>query len=226
MSKNSGLWYFENVNLFRLLCPAKTGKMKENHQVISFKKGENIDFPEVPTEKMYLIDEGRVRIGTFSEDHVETEKAQLSQGELFGELPFKGEEKNLDFAQAMDDGTKICLMDFEEMKRLMPEKRDLSFKIIKLVGLKLKKLERQVEQLIFKDARTRIVELLHEEEIWKSKKMGQETLLSTRLTHKEIANLTGTSRPTVTDTLNALKEKDIITFDRKKILIRDLEMLK
>ncbi|MFO0506467.1 MAG: helix-turn-helix domain-containing protein, partial [Chryseotalea sp.] len=37
--------------------------------------------------------------------------------------------------------------------------------------------------------------------------------------------LTGTSRQTVTTVLNELKEKNLINFDRKKILIRDLEKL-
>ena len=226
MSENSSLWYFENVDLFQLLCPAKTGNMEENHQVATFKKGEYIYFPEEPANKIYLIEEGRIRIGTFLEDGKESVKAILSAGEIFGELALTGEVRRTDFAQAMDDGTKACIMDIEEMKELMAENRDLSFKIIKLMGLRLKKLERKVESLVFKDSRTRVIEFLHEAAIWKGKKIGYETLISTRLTHKDIASLTGTSRQTVTTILNELKEKNILTFDRKRILIRDLGMLK
>jgi CRP-like cAMP-binding protein len=51
-------------------------------------------------------------------------------------------------------------------------------------------------------------------------------MIPTRLTHKDIAALTGTSRQTVTTILNDMKEKNLINFDRKKILIRDLEALK
>jgi CRP-like cAMP-binding protein len=51
-------------------------------------------------------------------------------------------------------------------------------------------------------------------------------MIPTRLTHKDIAALTGTSRQTVTTILNELKDKNLINFDRKKILIRDLETLK
>lgn len=57
------------------------------------------------------------------------------------------------------------------------------------------------------------------------KKVGQETMIPTTLTHKDIASLTGTSRQTVTTILNELKEKNLINFDRKKILIRDLDKL-
>jgi len=51
-------------------------------------------------------------------------------------------------------------------------------------------------------------------------------MIPTKLTHKDIAALTGTSRQTVTTVLNELKDKNLINFDRRKILIRDLAQLK
>ena len=51
-------------------------------------------------------------------------------------------------------------------------------------------------------------------------------MIPTKLTHKDIAALTGTSRQTVTTILNELKDQNLINFDRKKILIRDLDRLK
>ena len=59
----------------------------------------------------------------------------------------------------------------------------------------------------------------------RGKKVGYETLIPSHLTHKDIAALTGTSRQTVTTILNELREKNIINFDRRKILIRDMELL-
>ena len=78
---------------------------------------------------------------------------------------------------------------------------------------------------LFKDARTRIIEFLKDTAAWNGKKVGFETMIPTKLTHKDIASLTGTSRQTVTTILNELKEKNLINFDRKKILIRDIEKL-
>jgi CRP-like cAMP-binding protein len=50
-------------------------------------------------------------------------------------------------------------------------------------------------------------------------------MIPTKLTHKAIAAFTGTSRQTVPTILNQLKEQNLIHFDRKQILIRDLEKL-
>ena len=226
MNENSNLWYLENMNLFDVLCPTKTGDLDESHDMTTFSKGEFIYFPNEPVQNIYMIAEGRVKIGTYSDDGKEVIKSILTVGEMFGELALAGEEKRTDFAQAMDTQTKVCPMTIEEMQGLMAENADLTLKMYKLLGLRLRKLERKIESLVFKDARTRIIEFLREAAEWKGKKVGYETMIPTRLTHKDIAQLTGTSRQTVTTILNDLKEKNIINFNRRQILIRDLDLLK
>lgn len=199
--------------------------MGGKHQFLQFKRDQFIYFPEEPALHIYMISDGRVRIGHYLEEGKEVIKSILTRGEIFGELALAGEDKRSDFAQAMDDKTTVCPLSIEELKNLMYENKELSFKMLKLVGLRLMKLERKLELMVFKDARTRIIEFLKDAAAWKGKKVGFETMIPTRLTHKDIAALTGTSRQTVTTILNELKEQNLINFDRKKILIRDLEKL-
>src|SRR5882672_626477 len=223
MSNASALWYFESVNLYDVLCPHKVKSMAERHTFNYFKKDQFIYFPNEPAQYIYMIAEGRVRIGNYLDDGKEIVTAILGMGVIFGELALAGEEKRRDFAQAMDDKTTVCPLSIDELKALMWENKELSFKMLKLVGLRLMKLERKLELLVFKDARTRIVEFLKDTASWKGKKVGFETLIPTQLTHKDIAALTGTSRQTVTTILNELKDQNLINFDRRRILIRDLE---
>ncbi len=225
MSNPSALWYFESVNLYHILCPHKVKTMGERHQFLQFKKDQFIYFPEDVADNIYMISDGRVKIGHYLDDGKEVVKSILTKGEIFGELALAGEERRGDFAQAMDDKTTVCPLGIHDLKSLMWEDKELSFKLLKLVGLRLMKLERKLELLVFKDARTRVIEFLKDAAAWKGKKVGFETMIPTKLTHKDIAALTGTSRQTVTTILNELKEKNLINFDRKKILIRDLERL-
>jgi CRP-like cAMP-binding protein len=199
--------------------------MSEKHTFHQFKKDEFIYFTDQTSEHIYLVAEGRVKIGSYTEDGREVTKAILAAGEIFGELALIGEEKRNDFAQSMDDKTTICPMNIDDLKELMAHNKALSLKIYKLIGLRIRKLERQVESLVFKDSRTRIVEFLREWANEKGKKVGFETMMKNYLTHKDIASLTGTSRQTVTTILNELKDKNIINFDRRRILIRDMEKL-
>lgn len=225
MGKESALWYFESVNLYNILCPHKVKTMANDHTFVEFKKDDFIYFPNERSTHIYMIVNGRVKIGHYLDEGKEVVTSILSTGEIFGELALAGEDERRDFAQAMDSVT-ICPLSLDDLKDLMKENKELSFKLLKLVGLRLMKLERKLELLVFKDARTRIIEFLKDSAAWKGKKVGFETMIPTKLTHKDIAALTGTSRQTVTTILNELKEQNLINFDRRKILIRDLSQLK
>lgn len=199
--------------------------MADNHEFVTYKRAQFIYMPDDSATHIYMIVKGRVKIGHYLDSGEEVISAILTNGEIFGELALAGEDKRKDFAQASDE-TVICPLTINDLQALMYENRELSFKILKLIGLRIMKLERKLELLVFKDARTRIVEFLKDTAAWKGKKVGYETLIPTQLTHKDIACLTGTSRQTVTTILNDLKESNLINFDRKRILIRDLETLK
>ncbi len=215
MGKESALWYFESVNLYNVLCPHKVKTMSDNHSFTEFKKEDYIYFPNEQSTHIYMVVSGRVKIGHYLEDGKEVVTAILSTGEIFGELALAGEDVRKDFAQAMDT-VSICPLSIEDLKELMKENKELSFKILKLVGLRLMKLERKLELLVFKDARTRIIEFLKDSAEWKGKKVGFETMIPTKLTHKDIASLTGTSRQTVTTILNELKRKILLTLTEGK----------
>ncbi len=224
MNNQSNIWYFEDIDLYNILCPHKVPTMHEKHAFNKYKKNSFIYFEDEQSDQIYLVAEGRVKIGSYTEDGREVTKAILSAGEIFGELGLIGLEKRTDFAQALDD-TTICPMDINEMKELMAQNKALNLKIYKLLGLRIKKMERKIESLVFKDSRTRIVEFLKDWATEKGRKVGFETMMKNYLTHKDIASLTGTSRQTVTTILNELKEKNIINFDRRRILVRDMELL-
>jgi CRP/FNR family transcriptional regulator, cyclic AMP receptor protein len=225
MTNAAALWYFESVNLYKILCPHKVQKIGDKHEYLTVHKDQFIYIPNDQCTHVYLIVHGRVRLGHYLEDGKEVVSAILTTGEIFGELSLAGEEIRRDYARAVSD-TTLCPLTVQELRELMAQNQELSFKILKLVGLRLMKLERKLELLVFKDARTRIIEFLKDSAAWKGKKVGFETMIPTSLTHKDIAALTGTSRQTVTTILNDLKEKNLINFDRKKILIRDLQNLK
>ena len=225
MNQNSNIWFFENVDLYELLCPHKVPSMKDKHTFHYFKKNEYVYFEDEPSKYIYLIASGRVKIGSYKEDGTEAIKAILGAGEIFGELALAGEERRQDYAQALDDNTTVCPMNIQDMQELMANNQPLNLKIIKLIGIRIKKLERRIDSLIFKDAKTRIIEFLREMALEKGKKVGFEVMFRNYLTHKDIASLTGTSRQTVTTVLNELKEKNLINFDRRRFLIRDLDKL-
>ncbi|RED99428.1 Crp/Fnr family transcriptional regulator [Marinoscillum furvescens] len=225
MSDKSKIWYFEDVDLFEILCPTKTSDLENKHNPHLYQRDEFIYFPDEPSMNIYMIADGRVKIGSYLGDGTEMVKAILAKGEIFGELALAGEDRRSDFAQAMDNNTRVCPMTIDSLKALMQQNQELSLKIFKIMGFRLRKMERRIESLVFKDARSRIVDFLREMAEEKGQKVGFEMMIKNHLTHKNIASLTGTSRQTVTTVLNELREENIINFDRRRILIRDMDKL-
>ena len=125
----------------------------------------------------------------------------------------------------MNANTRVCPMTVDNLQDLMKDNQALNLKIFKILGWRLRKMERRIESLVFKDARTRIVEFLREMAEEKGQKVGFEMMIKNHLTHKDIASLTGTSRQTVTTVMNELRDENIINFDRRRILIRDMAKL-
>ncbi len=64
----SALWYFEDVNLFKILCPHKYPAYKKTHDIDMYKKSDYIYFEQDAANKIYLIDKGKVKIGYYTEN--------------------------------------------------------------------------------------------------------------------------------------------------------------
>lgn len=215
----SAHWYFENVNLFKILCPHKYPAFKATHSLNLYKKKDYIYFEEDAANKIYLIDQGKVKIGYYTEDGNEVIKAILTKGEIFGEKAILGIDKRNEFAQSIDDTTQICHVSKETLHTLMRDNVSVSFKIYKFIGLRIKRLERRLQLLLFKDTRTRLLEFFNElcEEYGHECEKTGDQVIEHPYTQKDIATLIGTSRPTLSTLMNELKQEKVIDFNRKEI---------
>ncbi|MCF6294227.1 MAG: Crp/Fnr family transcriptional regulator [Flavobacteriaceae bacterium] len=214
-------WFFEDVNLFGMLCPHKFKAYKKDHSFDAYNKKDYIYFEEDSSNKVYLIEKGKVKIGYYNEDGAEVVKAILTRGELFGEKAILGESVRNEFAQSIDNNTSICPISVETMHDLMRDNKTFSFKVYKIIGFKLKKLERRLQLLLFKDTKTRLKEFLDELCIdygYDCPETGDH-VIKHPYTQKDIASLIGTSRPTLNIFLNELREEKYINFSRKEIRI-------
>jgi len=217
----SSLWFFEDVKLFGMLCPHKFKAYKKDHSFDAYNKKDYIYFEEDSSNKVYLIEKGKVKIGYYNEDGGEVVNAILTRGELFGEKAILGESVREEFAQSLDNNTSICPISVETMHDLMRNNRPFSFRVYKIIGFKLKKLEKRLQLLLFKDTKTRLKEFLDElctDYGYDCLETGDH-VIKHPYTQKDIASLIGTSRPTLNIFLNELREENYINFSRKEIRI-------
>lgn len=211
------IWYFEDVNLYKLLCPHKYKEFKKSHKFLNFNKKDYIYFEEDAANRIYLIDKGKVKLGYYTEDGDEIVKAILSRGEIFGEKAILGEEKRNEFAQSIDNSTTICAVPKNTMLDLMRDNVSISFKIYKFIGFRIQRLERRLQSLLFKDARTRLLDFIQELAEDYGKQVGEFTEIQHPYTQKEISTLIGVSRPTLNTLMNELKTEGVLNYSGKKI---------
>lgn len=221
--KDQAIWYLENIDVTGIFCPKKmTSQVDSGTQ---YSKGEYIYMPDQNSDRVYFITSGRIKIGTFGESGKEITKAILGKGEVFGELSLVGENLRRDFAYAMED-TELCIVTVDEMKTLLKDHNGLSMFMMKIMGSRVLAMESRLESLVFKDSRSRIVEYLYDLVKSEGQRIGYEWVVRNFITHQDIANLTATSRQTVTTVLNELRTNNLLTFNRKRLLVRDIDKLK
>lgn len=219
------LWYLENIDLKHIFCPKKVGMGMIDHKVhLSFDANQYVYLPEEPARKIFLINEGRIKIGTYGTDGKEITKAILTPGEVFGELALIQEGNRRDFAYSLEP-TSLCVLEKEDLSAMLRERSELHLFFLRLIGNRTLELEQRLENLMFKTSRSRITEFLYTLAETRGRAVGYEREVRNMLTHKEIADLTGTSRQTVNTVLNDLRRQNILTFDRKRMLVRDMDSL-
>jgi len=218
------LWYLQNFDFFKDVDSISLEIIMEKTTLKSYSKNDFIYFPDDRPNHIFFVKNGRVKIGSYSNDGKEIIKTLLEKGEVFGEQFFLDNERMDNYAQAIEPS---CLLIIErgEFQKIMEQNNFVALRMAKIFGQRLQKLERKFESLIFKDARSRIVDFLKDMADETGKPVGYETLIMHSLTHLDIARMTATSRQTVTTVLNDLKDNNLIYFDRKRILIRDLAKL-
>ncbi len=184
-----------------------------------------IYLPDEASDQIFFLAKGIIKIAMHSDDGKEIIKSLFQPLAMFGELGIIGETRRQDMAQALREEVHIYSLKVEDLKKLMRLNFTLCDRIMTLFGNRLMRAESKLESLIFKDARTRIVEFIKDSVSKSGRKVGLEMLLKHSLTHQDIANITCTSRQTVTLVLNELRKSDLIYFNRGKILVRDMTRL-
>ncbi len=224
MAEMTKFWYLENFNLFEGL---KSESMEELNRISSMQnisKNQPVYFPNEPSNSIYFLKKGRVKLSRMSPGGKEMIIGLVNRGEVFGELAYLDEGERKDFATTMDE-VLVCAINKDDFKQFVEQNPELNLRLTKLMGLKLRKYSERIEELVFKDAEQRVISFLLRLAGENGKKVGDEIFVKPFLKHQDIAELTACSRQTVNSVLTDLREKGVINFDRKKLIIHNSEEL-
>ncbi|RMF08018.1 MAG: Crp/Fnr family transcriptional regulator [Candidatus Neomarinimicrobiota bacterium] len=220
MSEKTKLWYLQNFNLFEGVKPDMMKMMEEKTHMTRSGKKEIIYFPEEPSDTIYFLKEGKIKISRLTEDGRSMTLQLLGPGEIFGESSLLGQEKHENIAEVVEDAL-ICSISKDQFQEMMNENPMLTRSVHKFIGFRLRKIESHLEDLVFKNARERVESFLKRYVRTFGKKMVDGWRVRPFLTHQEIADLTATARQTVNTILNDLVQAGTISYSRRYFHVHD-----
>lgn len=226
MDSDNKYWYLRNHKLFRVLSNMQLKQLCIITGFKKAKKGDIIYLFSSDAPKIYFLKKGNIKIAELDEEGNEITKEIIQKGDLFGELSLDTTIKSNEYAQALTNDVTICsflLSDFEELMEKYP---GLALSYTKFVGLRFKKMSSNYSNLIFKDARSRLIYFIKEWAIREGVFEGSKVKLLNYLTQQDIAQIICTSRQTITQLFNDFEKDGKLLYKRQEIQIPDLSLLK
>jgi CRP/FNR family cyclic AMP-dependent transcriptional regulator len=167
-------------------------------------------------EALFLLKKGRVQIYRLSPEGKKLVIATLEPGRLFGEMALVGQGMHNTFAEAVEPCT-LCAMSRRDVEMLLSRFPKVGLRLLEILGRRLTEAEERLEGLAFKSIPAQLAALLL--------RLARDNVVEGH-THQELAEMLGTYRETVTQTLDEFKAQDLIEVQRKQIKIRDAKHLR
>ncbi len=218
-------WYLRDHKLFWTL---NMSQIKQLCIITGFKKakkGDIIYFSSTDVPRIFLLKKGNIKIVSIDDEGNETIKEILQKGDLFGELSLEQDSDVNEYAKALTDEVSICSFLLSDFEDLLVRNPSLALSYTKFVGLKMKRFKNNYSNLVTKDAKTRLASFLKDWAEKEGKQEGNKYIIENYLTQNDIAQIICTSRQTATLLLNELEEKNLIYYNRKEIIIDDINKL-
>src|SRR5262249_46027427 len=150
-----------------------------------------------PGQSVMVLASGRVKIKDITLEGKETILAFIEEGEIFGELALLDSQPRGEFAEAVED-SQVLVIPREELLWLMEQRPDVSLSVTKLVGLRRRRIENRLRNVLFLPSRERMVRLLQELVASHGERRGNACEIRLPLSHQDLASLIGLTREMVT----------------------------
>lgn len=215
------LWCMSEVEIFADLSEAEMGAIAAAAPMQEFAAGEIIYSPPQPTERLFILKRGRVRIFRVSPDGRALTTAIITPGMIFGEMVVLGQQMHNNFAEALDS-VAVCVMTRSDVQQFLLSDARIAARITEILGNRVSQLERRLSDSVFKSVPQRVAStlcLLAEEQPQRLLGRG----IQVALTHEQVAALAGTSRETATKVLGEYADRGLLRLGRGRLTILDVE---
>ena len=212
-------------SLFRELNDYELTKFADIAIARDWKKQSHVFLQGDPLENVYFIYDGRIKVYKSDVNGKEQIVAIMMKGDMFPHVGFFRKGDYPAYAEVLEPSTLIAVP-ISKFETVLIENPELCIKVFRVLGEKIVDLQNRLEEQILNNTYEQIIKLL----IRLGQKYGKELedgriLLKAEFTNKDLANMIGTTRETISRTLTKMKKDNLIEVDDEGDMLLDIEVL-
>jgi len=215
----------KKIELLASLTDEELRVISSRFIIKKIRKGEVILREEDTNNFMYMILSGKLKIVQTTGDGKEIILAIHHSGQFFGEISLIDGKTSPATVMAAEDSL-VVVVSRKDFHDLLINHRKVLYNLLQIMCARLRDSWDKLKILTLKDPSERIRLLFFMLSLHNGEKISEGTLLSTKLTHQNIADMTGLTRETVTRILNKWQNSGKITILENRFIRLDSDFMK
>ena len=209
-----------NVPLFARLDEAQLGVLARAIVRRSFGRNAKIIGAGDPTDSLYIVISGRLKVLMSDEQGREVILSILGPGEFFGEMGLL--DDSLRSASVVTlEACELLTISKTDFKRSLAENFELSLNVMRGLVQRLREADRKIGSLALMDVYGRVARLLLE----MAEDIDGEKVVVNKLSKQDIAKMIGASREMVSRVMKDLQLGGYLEVRGRTIVLRDTILL-
>lgn len=191
----------------------------------TFRRGTHIFLQDDPLTNVYFIHQGKIKIYRNDIQGKEQIINVLKEGDMFPHQGFFRKDNYPANAETIEESL-LFYIPIHLFENFLINNPEVSIKIFRVLGEKIVELQTRLEEKVLRNTYEQIVLLLMRLSKQHGRKLDNgDTVLTTQFTNRDLANMIGSSRETVSRTLTQLKKSKKVYTDSDGSLVLDIMAL-
>jgi CRP-like cAMP-binding protein len=214
--------FLKSIPLFSDLSARELKKILAFASLKRYKKQQMIQFEEAPESKFFVIIDGRVKISRITEDGREAIFAFLDDGDFFGEMSVFEDDNCAANATATED-SELLIIQRQDLLDLLQDLPQISINLLREMSIRLRRRDAQIRSLTRQNATAKVANTL----LRFAEDLGHynhgKVEINRLPAHRDIANMIGTSRETISRAIQSLTKRGYLRKERGTLIICDYQ---
>ena len=227
LHRDPGCWYIQNSRMLKHLDERTVEAVARGSALATFAPGEILHEAGDPMDAVTFVSQGRVKVYRLSREGKQQTIALLGPGDAFGEIGLVDRGAQDLYVEALDE-VVVCRASRDAFLRLCSRDPALALRLAEAMGEKLQEARERIADFAFRDVRGRVAHLVLTLLERQRRLTGSDDVdrIVPGLTHRELADLIGTRRESVTVALNALEREGLIRVEDRTLNVVDVAGLR